>query len=143
MAARNWGSLSREYRERLARKGVTQARYESGASLAGARGHGQTPERPERAETTKGQAKYQAYLSRRKQLQDDLIVKKERVFGGSHKWNPASSMEYVRDKIIGKERPTITDMKRALAMTDQEMEDAADATGGRWEGERWWFFFYH
>lgn len=142
MAARNWGGLSRDYRERLARKGITREAYESGVSLTGARGHAETPERPERAEGTKGSAKYQAYLRRRKQLEDDLVAKKERVFSGSHKWNPVHSMEYVKHKVTGKTRPTITDMKRALKMTDQEMEEAADDSGGNWE-DQWWFFFYH
>lgn len=43
---RGWSSLSDSYRARLSRHGITQAKYESGASLSGARGHKATPEHP-------------------------------------------------------------------------------------------------
>lgn len=41
---KGWDSLSRDYRERLTRRGITKSQYEHGRPLAGARGHGATPE---------------------------------------------------------------------------------------------------
>jgi hypothetical protein len=41
---RSWESLSPAYRERLSRRGITKSQHERGRPLAGARGHGQTPE---------------------------------------------------------------------------------------------------
>jgi hypothetical protein len=41
---RSWESLSPAYRNRLSRYGITKSQYERGRPLAGARGHGQTPE---------------------------------------------------------------------------------------------------
>lgn len=43
---RGWDALSKSYRDRLSRKGITRASYERGGSLASARGHGKTPEHP-------------------------------------------------------------------------------------------------
>lgn len=64
MASRRkaWGSLSTAYRTRLGRAGISQRDYESGAPLTKARGHANTPERPQRA--TKNPAKYRDYLER-------------------------------------------------------------------------------
>jgi hypothetical protein len=46
---KSWESLTPKYRARLSRGGVTRGQYESGASLAKARGHGATPEHPREA----------------------------------------------------------------------------------------------
>ena len=46
---RKWEQLSESYRRRLGRAGMSQRDYERGVNLAAARGHGRTPERPERA----------------------------------------------------------------------------------------------
>lgn len=63
MARRSWEALSSAYRRRLERAGITQQMYESGISLARARGHGATPEHPERA--FRRPDKYGRYLRRR------------------------------------------------------------------------------
>ena len=55
---RNWDNLSPKYRERLSRSGITKSQYESGASLSKARGHAQTPEHPNRANSKPEYARY-------------------------------------------------------------------------------------
>lgn len=47
--ARDWEGLDENYRARLERKGIDRAAYESGVSLKAARGHRETPERPQEA----------------------------------------------------------------------------------------------
>lgn len=59
---RSWESLTPAYRRRLEAKSITRGSYESGASLAGARGHSKTPERPARADR---RPEYAAYRARR------------------------------------------------------------------------------
>lgn len=61
--ARQWERLSEPYRRRLERAGVTRDAYEHGESLAKARGHGKTPERPSRAYKSPG--RYREYLKKR------------------------------------------------------------------------------
>lgn len=41
---KGWDNLSPAYRDRLSRRGITKSQYEHGRPLAGARGHGATPE---------------------------------------------------------------------------------------------------
>lgn len=65
MAARRpWDSLSPAYRARLSRGGITKSSYQSGASLAAARGHAQTPEHGLK-DAVKNPGKYQKYLQKR------------------------------------------------------------------------------
>ena len=65
MARRAWDQLSGAYRRRLERAGVEEADYRAGGSLTAARGHGSTPERPERAARDPG--RYVTYLTRPRQ----------------------------------------------------------------------------
>lgn len=64
MTRKGWDSLSAGVRARYERAGVTRGEYESGVSLAAARGHGRTPERPERA--AKQPDSYRGYLQRKR-----------------------------------------------------------------------------
>jgi len=57
---RGWGSLSQPVRRRYERAGITESDYSSGVSLSAARGHSNTPERPERAESQPD--RYRQYL---------------------------------------------------------------------------------
>jgi hypothetical protein len=61
---RGWESLSPEYRARLARRGITKSQYEHGRPLAGARGHGATPEHGLK-DARKNPRKYGDYLRKR------------------------------------------------------------------------------
>ncbi len=57
---RGWGSLSQPVRRRYERAGITESDYSLGVSLSAARGHSNTPERPERAESQPD--RYRQYL---------------------------------------------------------------------------------
>lgn len=97
--ARNWESLSPDYRGRLERKGISRSEYESGASLAGARGHAATPERPERAE--QHPEKYEAYLFTRDELVQEILDFKRELYGGSRKWDEDKALKLAGHKANG------------------------------------------
>ena len=61
---KGWASLSPAYRERLARNGITEARYERGHKLDVARGHAETPEHGIR-EAQRNPVKYRKYLQKK------------------------------------------------------------------------------
>jgi len=62
--AKSWDNLSADYRDRLSRKGITKAGYESGSqSVTAARGHANTPEHPK--EALKNKEKYDKYLKKK------------------------------------------------------------------------------
>ena len=44
MARKGWAQLTPQYRQRLASKGITEAKYDAGVSIREARGHAVTPE---------------------------------------------------------------------------------------------------
>jgi hypothetical protein len=61
---KGWESLSRPYRERLARRGITKSQYEHGRPLSGARGHAATPEHGLR-DARRNPVKYGDYIRKR------------------------------------------------------------------------------
>jgi len=75
--ARNWYALGDSTRTRYERAGITQAAYESGASLKAARGHAETPERP--MEATRHPERYETYVS----LRNDIRELKRELYGTS------------------------------------------------------------
>lgn len=95
--ARSWQNLTPAYRQRLANAGITQTQYESGASLAAARGHGQTPERPERAQ--RNPQKYRKYLNNRDRLVQMVIDRKTRLFGHTERYDHIHSASYVKNGV--------------------------------------------
>lgn len=95
MAARNWDALSPAYRHRLEKAGITKGAYQRGASLTAARGHKETPERPERA--ISNPERYKEYLSRRRRLETRVISKKEKMFGNAKKYSRKRSAANVRN----------------------------------------------
>jgi hypothetical protein len=100
---RNWETLSAAYRKRLQSAGVTKQQYESGESLEKARGHGETPERPERAE--KNPTKYQKYTAKKQKLIDEIQEFKIAKWSHRPKWNKGrSEMTVKKDPGTGKLR---------------------------------------
>lgn len=95
---RNWNNLSPAYRARLQQAGITKGDYESGAPLAKARGHAKTPEHPQRAETPNNRQKYKEYLQRRAALENQVIAKKQELFGNSPKFNASRSADKVKNQ---------------------------------------------
>jgi hypothetical protein len=63
---KSWESLTPKYRARLSRGGVTKSKYESGASLAKARGHAATPEHPR--EAARHPERYREYNRKREKF---------------------------------------------------------------------------
>ena len=140
MASRSWAGLSPAYRRRLERAGITQARYESGASVQVARGHGKTPEHPERA--TRNPAKYREYISERQDIIRRVLQKKARVFGDRIKYNATRSEYNVRhpvNRMGTPQTPNWAAMRRFLKMSNAEI-DAIDWTADK---EEYSFLFYH
>jgi hypothetical protein len=61
---KGWQQLSPGYRTRLQKNGITKSQYESGASIAKARGHQATPEHGIR-EAIRNPRKYRKYINKR------------------------------------------------------------------------------
>src|SRR5260370_34545619 len=61
---KGWESLSKTYRDRLSRRGITKSQYEHGRPLSGARGHGATPEHGLKS-ARKNPKKYGDYIRKR------------------------------------------------------------------------------
>lgn len=139
MAARKaWRELSAAYRKRLERKGVTAKNYNTpkGAALRqAARGHGKTPEHPERAR--KQPAKYREYISRRTDDLRQVIARKERLFGDRIKYRQRGNENSVSKNPQTSEPPRLDYMRRFLRMTSDEV-DLID-----WSDDEWGFLFYH
>lgn len=96
MPRRDWDSLSSEYRNRLSRGGITRTSYESGANLSAARGHANTPERPERASSNIG--RFGNYLANRNQLIRDANGLKRQLWSTSDKWSEQRSRKALEKK---------------------------------------------
>ena len=86
--------MSAGYRKRLQSAGITKRAYESGASLEKARGHGETPERPERA--AKNPTKYAKYTAKKQKLIDQVQKFKEQKWSHRPKWNKGRSEAAVK-----------------------------------------------
>jgi len=115
MARRNWDDLSSSYRQRLDRGGITRRAYESGGSLSVARGHGRTPEHPERA----SEERYREYFSNRTQQIERLDSLKEYWYGGYANWNPEQAH---RNTIKG----TVRQITKAADWIERWQDDETD-----------------
>lgn len=145
MAQRSWDNLSPDYRKRLQNAGITKGQYESGVSLAKARGHEETPERPERADTAKGKERYKKYQADRTRIIDKIRQFKKDHFKAGSKWNESRSDRNVRnDPETGKPRG-IKDLRRI----EQQIDIAVDEDTTSWDelidmsDEYESAFFYH
>lgn len=108
-SGRNWNALSDSYRQRLERAGVDRRDYERGASLAGARGHAETPERPSQASPER----YVDYFNRREKLINSIQAMKRELYGSKDSFNAKRSREAVdKNPKTGKSR-TLKELKRA------------------------------
>lgn len=120
---RDWSSLSSNYQSRLLRKGITKQAYESGVSLQSARGHAHTPEHPEDILKPNAQTKYRVYVDKLKKLQEEVVRRKEVIWGGRHKYNNRRAKENVMRGVKPDfSKPGITTLKKLLAASDQDWE---------------------
>lgn len=142
--ARNWAGLSSAYRTRLERAGISRSDYESGVSSTKARGHGNTPEHPERAESNP--AKYPGYTSAKTQLINDIQWVKRGLFQSTGKFNNGNSKNSIKhDPDTGKLR-TIQDLKNILKIAEGLKNGTL--TWEQFKGSPEWdeyrsAFFYH
>lgn len=144
MPGKNWNDLSNDYRARLRRAGITKREYESNskaltAKRQAARGHKSTPEHPERA--AKNPTKYALYIATRRDLEQQVVQRKLRLFGDRIRVHPGRSKANV-----AKYRPTVTNMRRFLAIPERQIDDflqrIMDENGGHLPDE-WLFIGYH
>lgn len=120
---RDWSSLSKSYQSRLLGGGITKQAYESGASLQAARGHAHTPEHPEEAIKPKNATKYRKYIDKAKKLQEQVIARKDALWGNRHKYNTRRAKENVlRGVAPDFSKPGIRTLQRMLAASDREWE---------------------
>lgn len=142
---RDWNSLSSSYQSRLLRKGITKQAYESGVSLQAARGHAHTPEHP--MDVVKNPTKYRVYLNKLKDLQKQVIERKELIWGNRHKYNTMRAKERVlRPSPPNFGKPGIKTLRKMLAASDQDWEvyvlQAAHGTEDAIEDD-WGALLYH
>jgi hypothetical protein len=129
MARKGWESLSPGYRNRLERGGVSKSAYERGESIASARGHQRTPERP----SLSNPQQFPQYHSERQRLINAVNIRKQELFGTSPKWNPARAKAN-----FTKYAPPMARLQWAL---DAEYEEWLDAI--RESPEDYAFLGYH
>src|ERR1043165_4979280 len=113
---RGWDSLSPAYRKRLLGAGISKTAYESGQSIRRARGHENTPEHPNQTITVQ---QFPTYFTRKATLITRLNAKKQRIFGGSPRWDTLKS-----DQAIRQHTPALKDLEYWIAAPDQELIDA-------------------
>lgn len=138
-----WDELSPGYRARLERSGFTRADFDAGASRQAARGHGKTPERPERA--AQKPERYRDYVAARAELEERVIERKRQVWGSGDHWRWDRSEKNVHRNPITRRPPDMTTLRKFLAMTNDQLVALAARVGAiRAEGmEEWGFLFYH
>jgi hypothetical protein len=120
---RDWSALSPGYQSRLSRAGITRQAYESGVSLKAARGHAHTPEHPEEITQAKNHSKYKKYIAKLKKLQEEVIERKELVWGGRHKYNNRRARENVMRGVKPDfSKPGIRTLQKMLKASDQDWE---------------------
>lgn len=69
----------------------------------------------------------------RKKLEDDIIARKERMFGGSFKFNPKASERAVRKAYL-----TERELKYYLELSEETIEIGLETDPGNWP-----VFWYH
>jgi hypothetical protein len=126
---KGWNDLSPGYRERILKAGLTREDFESGASIKKARGHANTPERP----VNFSPQKFPKYAAERKRLTQEMIRKKEQLFGDRLKFNGRRSSE-----IFAKKPPSLAKLRWAVAADEGELIDAI-----REDSETFAFIGYH
>lgn len=118
---RDWNSLSSGYQSRLLGKGITKQAYESGVSLKAARGHAHTPEHP--TDVIKNPSKYSKYVTNIRALQQQVIERKEQIWGNRHKYNERRAKENVlRGVPPDFHKPGIRSLQRMLRANDRDWE---------------------
>lgn len=149
MRGKSWDELSPAYRARLSKNGInadTFAEAKRTGQLEKARGHGETPERPERAQKEKNRERYKDYLERRRTLENKVIARKDLLFGDTHKYNlrgaKQRSIDAVHKNPVTRKPPKIKAMRDFLAHSES-YGDFADWWDDVKDDDDYAFVFYH
>lgn len=125
---RNWNALSEGYRTRLERNGISRQDYERGVSVTAARGHAQTPERPQQA--ARDETRFSDYLSRRAAIADRVEAFKRERWGDSPNYNPERSRRAILNHGVGVQGEKITPRTMAnLRAVADALDDYDDLEG--------------
>jgi hypothetical protein len=138
MAVKAWADLKPDYRKRLESKGITEANRftpQAKATRQAARGHGKTPEHPDRA--AKQPEKFTEYINRKASLHEAFKAKKIAMFGDQIKYKPSRSEKNANINPRTKKPPNPVYMRRFLAMT---LDDVLLID---WSDDEWAILFYH
>lgn len=153
MIRRGWSSLSAKYRERLARGGISQGKYESGASLRKARGHARTPERPGQGIS---RPEFQPYYAQRQPTPQVEVIEAYRPTPGAHSDEVKQAIAQRVNEVFGNRfkyrgltldpdypplgyppAPDDEQIMETLELDDYEIEFLAIEDPG------YWFLWYH
>jgi len=142
-ARKTWREYSPAYRARLSRHGINESNYRD-ASRQAARGHAKTPERPSLAR--KHPERFPEYVRKHEpkppqggptlSLAEQVIRRKEQLFGDYIKFNRTRSARVVRQNPVTHAPPDAKKMRRFLQMQ-------ADQLKVNWRNDEWAFLFYH
>jgi hypothetical protein len=161
---KGWSELSPGYRTRLSKAGITKRQYDSGASLAKARGHAETPEHGIR-EALRKPARFRKYVQKRftggighrspedvaREMNDILDAAHANIvrrLGDYHKFKPANVRANVYGGMRGPqflgegeqvEMPAM-DMQDAIWTATADTEALRSRASNQTEGNPW---FYH
>ena len=155
-ARKSWKDYSPAYRRRLERQGINSKNYRT-APRAKARGHAQTPERPEQA--ARNPERYKDYIARRSAEERQLIARKERIFGSSVHYKPSRAESNATTPPVSGKRTPSRLIRKFLRMSEDEAltrvsefattikglsnEKALRVIATDWSGDDWSFLFYH
>lgn len=131
-----WASLSQDYRDRLARKGITPEMHAAGESIRAARGHANTPEHPKDA--VNNPEKFKDYFGERRRLVLQVARRKARLWGESHKFNSRRSQDIVNMGWEGANVPSNAQLQWAIDADESELLDAIESGD-----EAYSFLWYH
>src|SRR5690349_17310855 len=131
-----WASLSQDYRDRLAHKGITPEMHAAGESIRAARGHARTPEHPQEAE--KNPEKFKDYFGERRKLVLQVARRKAQLFGESHKFNRKRSQDIVNMGWQGNNVPSNAKLRWAIEASEYELLDEIESGD-----EEYSFLWYH
>ena len=131
-----WASLSPEYQDRLARKGITPQIHAAGGSIRAARGHANTPEHP--ADAEKKPEKFKDYFGKRRELVLKVARRKAQLWGDSHKFNRKRSQDIVNMGWNGTNVPSNAKLQWAIDADESDLMDAIESGD-----EEYSFLWYH
>ena len=154
---RAWESLSDDYRKRLSRHGITRSQYENGRPLAGARGHGATPEHGLKS-ANKNPEKYRDYIRKRSVPQGppvndpiDEAIEKNNALDKAYaniKRRLSHYISYKRETVMANvyggmtsESGSVSGMTldEARWTTDADTEELRGHARVQYRGNPWWY----